>query len=232
MQNVAINALCRRPMSQLMPEAPPSQQETDIISIDTIKKAFIEQHQRPAANQSRSDASASAERIEAIKRAIAPLEHAFNTPVKVAARAMDDCPRQGSIQIHQDQAILLANGIYNDLQAHNQFYLAVVGYLAVPHYLAKKGQKTIKQVYQSLSQEQKSLIESLHSINDAQKESDIVGHYLAQLASMNLSLNFLSRRDSFQRSILRLFIPKLKWSNQDLHYLILQAKKKWIKKEK
>ena len=218
-------------MTNAMPEALSSQKPTDIVSIDTIKKAFIQQHQLPAANQPHSDSIASVHRVEAIERAIAPLEQAFNTSVNVVAQAIVDYPQQASVQIHQGQATLIANTIHNDQQAHNQFYLAVVGLLAVPHYLNKKSKKIIKNIYDSLSEEQKSLIMSLQQIDNENKESEIVGHYLAHLASMNLTPSFHDRRNSFQRGLVRLCYPKLKWSNLDLHYLILQAKKKWIKKK-
>ena len=218
-------------MTQVMPEPLTSPTPTEIISIDTIKKAFIQQHQLPAANQPHNDSMASAHRVEAIKRAIAPLEHAFNTSVNVAAQAVADGSQQESVQIHHGKAILLANGIHNDQQAYDQFYLAVVGLLAVPHCLNKKSKKTIKQIYESLSQEQKSLMMSLQKTDEEHKESEIVACYLARLASMNLTPSFHERRNSFQRGLLRLCYPKLKWSNLDLHYLILQARKKWVNKK-
>jgi len=218
-------------MTQVIPETQPHK-PTDIVSIDTIKKAFIQQHQLPAANQPHNNSVASADRVEAIKRAIAPLECAFNTSVKVVAQALVDCPRQGSVQIHEGKAILIANGIHNDQQAHDQFYLAVVGLLAVPHYLDKRSDKTIQRIYESLSQDQKNLIVNLHQIEGEHKVSEMVSHYLAQLASMSLTPSFHDRRNSFQRNLLRLCYPKIKWNNLDLHYLILQAKKSWIRKNK
>ncbi len=218
-------------MTQVIPETQPHK-HTDIVSIDTIKKAFIQQHQLPAANQPHSNSVASADRVEAIKRVIAPLEHAFNTSVKVVAQAVADCPRQGSTQVHQGEAILVANGIHNDQQAHDQFYLAVVGSLAVPRYLSKKSDETIQRIYESLSQEQISLIMGLHQIESEHKLNEVVSYYLAMLASMSLTPSFHDRRNSFQRNLLRQCYPKLKWTNLDLHYLILKAKKRWVKRRK
>ena len=216
-------------MTQVTSQALSPHKPTDIVSIDTIKKAFIEQHQLPAANQTHGDELADPYRVEAIKRTIAPLEKMFNTRVNVVAQAIPEYTRHGSIQIHQGEATLVATGIHNDQQTHQQFYLAVVGLLAIPRYLSKKGDKFVKQIYQCISEEQKALIMSLHPINDACKETEIVSQYLAHLASMNLIPSFHDRRNSFQRSLVRLCYAKLKWTNLDLHYLILQTKKKWIK---
>lgn len=206
---------------------PQTTETAEIISIESIKKAFIGLHEVLAANEPLNTLYADESHVERVKRAIAPLEFQFKTKVNVVVGAVGGLAEGAVVQLKDDKVFLLANLLENEKQADDAYYLGVRGYLATKGYLAGLSDQVITQIFNGLSDEQKACLTTL---SDDKRET--VTAYLSHLAMLNIRLSFFDRRNSWQRALVRKVYPKLAWSTEDLHYLILQAERRWVKAQK
>jgi len=204
---------------------------TDLVSIESIKKAFIRLNERVAANEAVNLPLADDAHVEAIKRAIAPAEFEYKTKVQVVVGAVGGLDQSAPAQVQNGKVKLLANLIKNDKQALDAFYLGVRGLLALPLQLDRLGNHSIQQIFAGLNEEQLTTLTTISDLDATDDPRLVVETYLAYLASLNIKLSFFDRRNSWQRSLLRKLYPKLKWTAEDLQYLILNASKRWVKQQ-
>ena len=204
---------------------------TDLVSIESIKKAFIRLNERVAANEAVNLPLADDAHVEAIKRAIAPAEFEYKTKVQVVVGAVGGLDQSAPAQVQNGEVKLLANLIKNDKQALDAFYLGVRGLLALQLQLDRLGNHSIQQIFAGLNEEQLTTLTIISDLKATDDPRLVVETYLAYLASLNIKLSFFDRRNSWQRSWVRKVYPKLKWTAEDLQYLILNASKRWVKQQ-
>ena len=218
-------------MTAALPESQVQASTADLVSIESIKKAFIRLNEQVAANEPLNLSVADEGRVESIKRAIAPLEFEYKTKVKVVVGAVGGLNQYAPAQIQDGEVKLLANLIGNDKQAEDAFFLGVRGLQAVSQYIESINGRVIQQIFDGLEEEQLNTLKNISTLNDASDAKVVVATYLAYLASLNIQLSYFDRRNCWQRNVVRKFYPKLKWSAEDLQYLISGAVKCWIKQQ-
>lgn len=216
-------------MTAALPESHAVTGSTELVSIESIKKAFIRLNEGMAANEAVNLPLASESQVESIKRAIAPLEFHYKTKVQVVVGAVGGLNQSSPAQIQDGQVKLLANLIANDKQAQDAYLLGVRGLLAMPLYLKGLGSRVVQSIYDGLDEEQLNTLKNISSIESLEDPVMVVETYLSYLASLNISLSFFDRRNSWQRGWVRKFYPQLQWTAEDLQYLIFKAVNKWIK---
>lgn len=219
-------------MTAQMTESVQNTVSNDVVSIEAIKKAFIKINEQHAANEPINPDMATEERVEAIKRVIAPLEFEYKTKVQVVVGSVGGLDAHSVAQLQDGQIKLVASLIKNDKQALYAFYLGVRGLLALPSYLEKLGEPVIQQIYDGLDDEQLNTLANISHLKTTDQPNQVVETYLAHLASLNITLSFFDRRNSWQRSLVRKLYPKLKWTAEDLQYVITCAVNKWVAKQK
>jgi hypothetical protein len=105
------------------------------------------------------------------------------------------------------------------------FEYAVVGLLGVERLL--KDEKTSLRLFADLNQDTQEYLAKRYqlSLDKTEDKVLVLKMYLADLASLNIRLTWLERREAWQRQCVRLFYPKLKFESLDLHYLLLKARR-------
>lgn len=219
-------------MTAQMTESVQKTVSDDVVSIEAIKKAFIKINEQHAANEPVNPEMATEERVEAIKRAIAPLEFEYKTKVQVVVGPVGGLDTDSIAQLQDGQVKLIASLIQNDKHAHDAFYLGVRGLLALPAYLDRLGETVIQQIYAGLDEEQLNTLMNISHLKAMDQPQQVVQTYLAHLASLNIALSFFDRRNSWQRSLVRKLYPKLRWTAEDLQYIITCAVNKWVAQQK
>ncbi len=197
-----------------------------VLSIEDIKKAFIQLHQLPAANDQITRADASAEHVVRVKDWLQDLERELGVKAKVVAS-----PQAVGLAITtpaavvNDEPVLFANFIDNQKIALDVFEYVAVGLLGVQR-LGLKDELFLA-IFRDLSQDQREFLAHRHDldINNPQDQALLVKLYLADIAALNVTLTWLERREAWQRQVLRLVYPKLGYRSLDLHYLLLKARR-------
>lgn len=193
------------------------------ISIETIKKALIKQHQLEAANDQVVSPAASLEHVEAVKRWVAPCEFAIGKKAKVLGCAESGMLESVAVQLVDGQLFILANCVENEKQARDMFLYGSIGLIAVPRFLERFNDNAIGFLYSSLPEEQ---VEAMSLLYGADLDKSLmVKLYLASLVTLDVEPSFYEKRDSWQRMLLRKVLPKLKWQSHDFQYLVYRAKK-------
>lgn len=206
---------------------PQTTESVDIISIESIKKAFIGLHEVLAANEPINTVYADESHVERVKRAIAPLEFQFKTKVNVVVGAVGGLNDNAAVQLKDGKLFLLANLLRNEKQADDAYFLGVRGYLATKSFVEQASGALVDQIYAGLTDEQKACLSDL-----SEDRKETVCAYLSHLAMLNIRPSFYERRNSWQRALVRKVYPTLSWTTEDLHYLILQAERRWLKAQK
>ena len=204
---------------------PESINAVDLISIESIKKALIEQHQMCAANDQPVLPKASAGYIETVKRWIAPVEFKTGIKANVLPCAESGMQEDSVAQVKNGTLYLLANCIQNEKQAIDVFIYGAIGLMAVPAYLDKLGSGAIDQIRSSVPADHLQAMAAQFGDEVMCDSRLVVELYLAELAALGVTPSFFERRDSWQRNIVRKLYNKLKWQSHDLHYLVYRAAK-------
>ena len=204
---------------------PQSTNEADLISIESIKKALIEQHQMSAANEQSVLPRASAEHIEVVRRWISSAEFSLGVKASVLPCAEAGMQEDSVAQVKDGQLFLLANCIQNEKQARDVFIYGSIGLMAIPNYLNKLGAESIRQILATISSDQLKAMSAQFSEQVMADDRLVVELYLADLAALGVTPSFFERRDSWQRNLVRKLYSKLKWQSHDLHYLVYRAAK-------
>lgn len=196
------------------------------VNIEAIKKAFIQLHQLPAANEQVVRETVDATHVMQVKDWLQDLERELGVKAKVVASAKEcgvsvDAPAA----VINDEAVIFANHIHHQKMALDVFEYAVVGLLGVERLL--KDEKTSLRLFADLNQDTQEYLAKRYqlSLDKAQDKVLVLKMYLADLASLNIRLTWLERREAWQRQWVRLFYPKLKFESLDLHYLLLKARR-------
>ena len=202
------------------------------VNIESIKKAFIQLNQLPAANEQITRSPAEAAHVMRVKDWLQDLERDLGIKAKVVA-SPNDCglSLNTPAAVVNDEAIMFANYIDNQKTALDAFEYVTVGLLGVQRLL--DGSQLYLRIFNELDEETKEYMANSHQLDLNQPDdcSLLVKLYLAGLASLNVRLTWLERRDAWQRRVLRMVYPKLKMTSLDLHYLLLRARR-LIKKTK
>ncbi|MFY0641219.1 MAG: hypothetical protein JXR16_09250 [Bermanella sp.] len=196
------------------------------VNIEAIKKAFIQLHQLPAANEQAVRATVDASHVMQVKDWLQDLERELGVKAKVVASAKEcgvnvDAPAA----VINDEAVIFANHIDHQKMALDVFEYAVVGLLGVERLL--KDEKTSLRLLADLNQDTQEYLAKRYqlSLDKTEDKVLVLKMYLADLASLNIRLTWLERREAWQRQCVRLFYPKLKFESLDLHYLLLKARR-------
>ncbi|MAA70384.1 MAG: hypothetical protein CL679_01525 [Bermanella sp.] len=196
------------------------------VDIEAIKKAFIQMHELPAANEQLSRVAVDQAHVLRVKDWLQDLERQLGVKAKVVASAQDcglsiDAPAA----VMNDEAIIFADHIHHQKMALDVFEYAVVGLLGVERLL--KDDQTSLRLFRDLPIATQEFLAKRYqlSLEDTEHKVLVVKMYLADLASLNIRLTWLERREAWQRQWVRLFYPKLKFESLDLHYLLLKARR-------
>lgn len=196
------------------------------VDIEAIKKAFIQMHELPAANEQLSRVAVDQAHVLRVKDWLQDLERQLGVKAKVVASAQDcglsiDAPAA----VMNDEAIIFADHIHHQKMALDVFEYAVVGLLGVERLL--KDDQTSLRLFRDLPIATQEFLAKRYqlSLEDTEHKVLVVKMYLADLASLNIRLTWLERREAWQRQWVRLFYPKLKFESSDLHYLLLKARR-------
>lgn len=196
------------------------------VDIEAIKKAFIQMHELPAANEQLSRVAVDQAHVLRVKDWLQDLERQLGVKAKVVASAQDcglsiDAPAA----VMNDEAIIFADHIHHQKMALDVFEYAVVGLLGVERLL--KDDQTSLRLFRDLPIATQEFLAKRYqlSLEDIEHKVLVVKMYLADLASLNIRLTWLERREAWQRQWVRLFYPKLKFESLDLHYLLLKARR-------
>ena len=196
------------------------------VDIEAIKKAFIQMHELPAANEQLSRVAVDQAHVLRVKDWLQDLERQLGVKAKVVASAQDcglsiDAPAA----VMNDEAIIFADHIHHQKMALDVFEYAVVGLLGVERLL--KDDQTSLRLFRDLPIATQEFLAKRYqlSLEDTEHKVLMVKMYLADLASLNIRLTWLERREAWQRQWVRLFYPKLKFESLDLHYLLLKARR-------
>ncbi|MFT5594828.1 MAG: hypothetical protein ACI8SR_003228 [Oceanicoccus sp.] len=196
------------------------------INIEAIKKAFIQLNQLPAANEQFMPSPAPATHVIRVKDWLQDLERDLGVKAKVVAS-----PQQCGLSINapaaivDDEAVLFANCIDNQKMAMDVFEYAVGGLLGVQRLLKKEN--TCLRIFTDLDADTQEFLIKRHNLPFETNEDKVLllKMHLADLAGLNVRLTWLERREAWQRQLVRLFYPKLKFESLDLHYLLLKARR-------
>ena len=196
------------------------------INIEAIKKAFIQLHQLPAANEQLVRETVDVAHVMQVKDWLQDLERELGVKAKVVASAKGcglilDAPAA----VIDDEAVIFANHIHHQKMALDVFEYAVVGLLGVERLL--KDEKASLRLFADISQDNQEYLAKRYqlSLDKAEGKVLVLKMYLADLASLNIRLTWLERREAWQRQCVRLFYPRLKFESLDLHYLLLKARR-------
>lgn len=201
-------------------------QSAEIVTIDAIKQALIANNQQTiAANEA---PLLGADHRNLVKSWMQHCERLMGVKVQVELLHCVTLPVKRA-QCSDGQVIIYANHVLSAQQAVLSYHYAVVGLLQVATVLqARSG--VVDSIYRDLPL---AALESLRQqLPPAQWDDKrvVVTEYLAQLAQLQVNPTWLQRRESWQRSVLRMFYPSLKWTSDDLHYFIHRARRSLIKK--
>lgn len=199
--------------------------EVSDLSIEAIKKAFIQMHQQEAANDQAVKPKADTEHLEAVKRWIAPCEFQVGLKAQVLSCAKPGMAEDAPAQLVDGCLVLLANCLENEKQARDVYTYGAIGLVSIPAYLKKYNEQDISAIYESLPSDQieSMVLEFGDVITNNQRLA--VELYLADLATLSVEPSFYERRDSWQRRLLRKLYSSLAWKSHDLHYLVYRAAK-------
>ncbi|NVK38646.1 MAG: hypothetical protein HWE18_12035 [Gammaproteobacteria bacterium] len=217
-------------MNQPMVVTQDSMSPLGYLSIEDIKKAFIQLNQLPAANDQVIRHEAAPDHVIRVKDWLQDLERELGVKAKVVASpSVLDLSVMAPAAVVDGEPVLFANYINNQKIALDAFEYVAVGLLAVE----RLGLDTrfFLRIFQDLSQDQREFLSHRHDL-DVNQENDqelMVKLYLADLAALNVELTWLERREAWQRQLVRLVYPKLAYSSLDLHYLLLKARRALIK---
>lgn len=196
------------------------------INIEAIKKAFIQLHQLPAANEQIIRETVDAAHVMQVKDWLQDLERELGVKAKVVASPQEcGLTVEAPAAVINDEAVIFANRIAHQKMALDVFEYAVVGLLGIERLL--KDDKTSLRLFADLNQDTQEYLAKRYqlSLDNAEDQVLVVKMYLADLASLNIRLTWLQRREAWQRQCVRLLYPKLKYESQDLHYLLLKARR-------
>lgn len=196
------------------------------IDIEAIKKAFIQINQLPAANEQLTRPAVDEVHVSRVKDWVQDLERELGFKAKVASS-----PSEYGLSVNTpaavvgDEAILFANYIDNQKMALDAFEYVTIGLLGVQRLLDGSGM--FERIFNDLDADTQEYMAKNHDLDLDQADDRVllVKLYLAGLASLNVRLTWLERRDAWQRQLLRMVYPKLKMTSLDLHYLLLKARR-------
>lgn len=196
------------------------------VNIESIKKAFIQLNQLPAANEQFMPSPAPASHVMRVKDWLQDVERNLGVKAKVVAS-----PEQCGLSITapaaivDDEAVLFANYVDNQKMAMDVFEYAVVGLLGVQRLLKKES--VCLRIFTDLDADTQEFLSKRHALPFETNEDKVLllKMHLADLAGLNIRLTWLERREAWQRQCMRLIYPKLKFESQDLHYLLLKARR-------
>jgi hypothetical protein len=196
------------------------------INIEAIKKAFIQLNQLPAANEQLVRSAADNAHVMCVKDWLQDLERELGFKAKVVA-SPSECGLtvNAPAAIVGDEAVLFANYIDNQKMALDTFEYVTVGLLGIQRLL--NGSTMYQRIFNQLDLDTKEYMAKVHHLDLDQADDCtlLVKLYLASLASLNVRLTWLERRDAWQRQLLRMVYPKFKMTSLDLHYLLLKARR-------
>lgn len=195
-------------------------------NIDAIKKAFIQIHQSQAANEQLIRPPASEQHVLVVKDWVQDLERELGIKAKVVSTSSKvNTYVAAPAAIINGEPVLFANYIDNQKTALDVFEYVVVGLLGIQNLV--KDAKSFLRIYQDIDVDTREYMAKRHELelDKPTHQELLVKLYLASLASLNVRLTWLERRDAWQRQIVRLVYPKLKMGSMDLHYLLLQARR-------
>lgn len=196
------------------------------IDIEAIKKAFIQINQLPAANEQLMRPAVDEAHVSRVKDWVQDLERELGFKAKVASSSSEyGLSVNTPAAVVGDEAILFANYIDNQKMALDAFEYVTIGLLGVQRLLDGSGM--FERIFNDLDADTQEYMAKNHDLDLDQADDRVllVKLYLAGLASLNVRLTWLERRDAWQRQLLRMVYPKLKMTSLDLHYLLLKARR-------
>ncbi len=206
-----------------------------VLSIDVIKKAFIQLNQLDAKIEQQSRAIACDSHVKQVKVWLQDQERELGIKVEVVASL--DCLTEAQQTVllldapgtvAADRYIMFASDIESHQQAINAYEYIVVGLGCLPKVLTSKQKKVCMQIYRSLHDDQQAYLETRFDLQsqDDHSISSAVMSYLAEVSALAIKPVFAQRRDSWQRNLVRKLYPALPWTPTDIHCLIHSARKK------
>lgn len=202
-------------------------------NIEAIKKAFIQIHQTQplAANEQLIRPAASAEHVLQVKDWVQDLERELGIKARVLSTSSKvNTYVAAPAAVINNEPVLFANYTDNQKLALDAFEYVVVGLLGIQRLMSDS--KIYLRIFNDLDMDTKEYMAKRNELNlDKPTHQELlVKLYLANLASLNIKLTWLERREAWQRQLVRMVYPKLKMGSLDLHYLLLKARRK-IRKE-
>ena len=197
------------------------------LNIEAIKKAFIQLHQLPAANEQMIRDAAGSEHIIRVKDWLQDLERELGVKAKVVASASEcGLTVNTPATVVDDEVVLFANHIDHQKMALDVFEYAAVGLLGVQRLSIKDSLCT--RIFADLNKDTQEFLAQNHNLHPERSDDQIlmIKMYLADLAALNIRLTWLERREAWQRQCVRLLYSKMAFSSLDLHYLLLKARRR------
>lgn len=199
-------------------------QTAEIVTIDAIKQALIANNQQTiAANEA---PLLDADHRNLVKSWMQHCERLMG--VKVQVELAQAHPIKPAV-CRDGQVVIYANHILSAQQAVLSYHYGVVGLYQVANKLAGK-QGLVTSMYRDLPAAALIALQQYMSPAELDNKEAVLVEYLAQLAQLQVNPTWVQRRESWQRAVLRKVYPKLKWTSEDLHYFIYQAREALIKK--
>ena len=221
--NVALNVHEQAPLD-LLP-----------TNIEAIKKAFIQIHQSPidAANDQLIRPPASPEHVLHVKDWLQDLERELGIKAKVLATSSKvNTYVAAPAAVIGNEPVIFANYADNQKLALDALEYVAVGLLGIQRLI--KDSKVFLRIFEDIDPDTREYMAKRNELDLTKptQQELLVKLYLAGLASLNIKLTWLERREAWQRQMVRLVYPKLKMNSLDLHYLLLKARRKIRKDHK
>lgn len=218
-----------------------SQSAVHVESVEAIKKGFIELNRLPEKAVVLDQVDVDAARLLEINRWLAERVKQYGALSELVSGVHSlnvEAIRPAYMGVvgvlNGAKPVILANTITNHTSAIQAYDYVVVGLKESPIYIEARLKALWQQLFESLDEPQCDLLTRRYGLNlaDPQQQRMALEFYMADLAVLNVQLSFLQRRDSWQRQIVRRFYPSLKWSSQDLHYVLHRVRQNLRKNAK
>jgi hypothetical protein len=218
-----------------------SQSAVHVESVEAIKKGFIELNRLPEKPVILDQDDIDGVRLAEINRWLAERVKEYGIQFNLvsglhslSAEAIRPAYMGVVGVLDGDRSVILANTITSHASAIQAYDYVVVGLKSTPIYIEARLKSLWGQLFESLDEPQRDLLIRRYGVNlaDPQQRQMVLEFYMADLAVLNVKLSFLQRRDSWQRQIVRTFYPSLKWSSQDLHYVLHRVRRNLSKTAK